>query len=199
MATAGEIGAIVLTALWLFLPAFLANMAPVFVGGPPPIDGGRVWRDGRRILGDGKTWRGLFLGPLVASAIVLGLSVVPPSEAGRAAGLVGWGSAAETFVFAYVIGFGALVGDAVKSFFKRRSGRDRGARWPGFDQLDFVAGGLLFAAAASALWGLAGGNGAWFSERFTLERIVALVILTPGLHLLVNIVGYKLGKKDVPW
>ena len=36
----------------------------VIVGGGKPIDGGKLFRDGRRITGDHKTWRGLTLGPL---------------------------------------------------------------------------------------------------------------------------------------
>ena len=71
----------VLSALWLFLPAYVSNMMPVFVGGGRPIDGGRAWRDGRRMLGDGKTWRGLLLAPLVATAftgILQWISVATP-------------------------------------------------------------------------------------------------------------------------
>ena len=49
------------------LPAYIANMAPVFLGGGPPMDGGRLWKDGKRILGPGKTWRGFFGGIFAGS------------------------------------------------------------------------------------------------------------------------------------
>ncbi|HUU07508.1 MAG TPA: CDP-archaeol synthase, partial [Thermoplasmata archaeon] len=42
--------------LWLMLPALIPNPAAVLVGGGTPMDLGRTWR-GRRVLGDGKTWR----------------------------------------------------------------------------------------------------------------------------------------------
>ena len=51
-----------LLTLWLYLPGFLANTFAMMWGkwlpktgyGPWPIDGGRNWRDGNRLLGDGK-------------------------------------------------------------------------------------------------------------------------------------------------
>ena len=43
-------------AFWFMLPAYVANPTAVVFGGGRPIDAGRVLRDGRRFLGDGKTW-----------------------------------------------------------------------------------------------------------------------------------------------
>ena len=51
---------IILQALWLILPAYVANASAVLVGGGTPVDSGKNWKDGKRILGDGKTWRGFF-------------------------------------------------------------------------------------------------------------------------------------------
>jgi CDP-2,3-bis-(O-geranylgeranyl)-sn-glycerol synthase len=36
-----------------------------------------------------------------------------------------------------------MLGDIVESFFKRRIGLSRGEKWLGFDQIDFIIGGLL--------------------------------------------------------
>ena len=70
----------VLFALWFFLPAGVANMAPVFADKIPalrnwtlPLDFGHKFH-GKRIFGDNKTWRGLLLG-IVLSTVVLGLQV----------------------------------------------------------------------------------------------------------------------------
>ena len=191
----------VLEALWLLLPAYLSNMLPVVVGGGTPIDFGRTWKDGRPILGPGKTWRGLLLAPLLAAALVGGLRwLVTATAWGDLADWSTWGPPIWWFVLAYALGLGALVGDAVKSFFKRRTGRERGARWPGFDQLDFVVGALVFCLLAATALDLAGAvEPNFFFAEFTWPRLLVLLLLTPLLHLAVNFLGYKMGLKQVPW
>jgi CDP-2,3-bis-(O-geranylgeranyl)-sn-glycerol synthase len=58
------------------------------------------------------------------------------------------------------------------------------------DQLDFLAGAWLLTAIFD--WD-------WFSTNFTLWVALAAILITPALHLGVNYIGYRLGKKDVPW
>src|SRR2546427_1069996 len=58
-------------AFWFLLPAYVANPMAVVFGGGTPMDFGRTLRDGRRLLGDGKTWRGVMGG--AAARIVPGL------------------------------------------------------------------------------------------------------------------------------
>ncbi|HLE96271.1 MAG TPA: CDP-2,3-bis-(O-geranylgeranyl)-sn-glycerol synthase [Candidatus Thermoplasmatota archaeon] len=189
-------GTTLVTALWFLLPAYLANMAPVFVGGGAPMDGGRVWRDGRRILGAGKTWRGFLLAPPVAALLYTGLEALaragwlpfPPLAA----------TPAWTFAFALALGYGALFGDAMESFFKRRLGKERGARWLGFDQLDFVLGAWILAILVSTVVAPVYG-GVWFVAAFTPVILLVQLLATPALHLIVNWIGFKIGKKDVPW
>ena len=55
------------------IPALLPNSAAVLFGGGTPIDFGRSWR-GARILGDGKTWRGLFGG--VFAGVIIGIILI---------------------------------------------------------------------------------------------------------------------------
>jgi CDP-2,3-bis-(O-geranylgeranyl)-sn-glycerol synthase len=58
------------------------------------------------------------------------------------------------------------------------------------DQYDFVAGALVFLLAGSPSFAL---------QTITLPVLVAILIITPVLHRVVNIIGYKMGVKDVPW
>ncbi len=67
---------IIIQALWLVLPAYIANASALLVGGGTPIDFGKNWKDGKRILGDGKTWRGLITGAVVGMIGGFGLSIV---------------------------------------------------------------------------------------------------------------------------
>lgn len=199
---------VVVQALWLFLPAYMANMAPVFAAKVVPrwnarIDGGRVWSDGRPVLGSGKTWRGLWAGAFLGAATAAVQSLARHTRldlADFAFAEAGW---AGPVVLGFALGLGALVGDTAKSFFKRRRDRPQGAPWVPFDQLDFVVGGLLLAAAAAAFLrgaGLTAEN--WFAAEFLGPRWPVLAILllaTPVLHYVVNVIGYKLKFKQVPW
>ena len=109
------------TAVHLLLLIIVANSMPVLMtwllGARHswPIDGHRLWRDGRRLLGASKTWRGLLSAIAVTSLIapVLGLS---------------WwtGTAAAAL---------AMLGDLLSSFCKRRLGLKSSARATGLDQL----------------------------------------------------------------
>src|SRR5574341_1219866 len=124
---------LILTAIWLMIPAYIANPTAVVFGGGTPIDLGKNWSDGKRILGDGKTIRGLLGG--TACGIAAGLIQMKLSTM----------FSVENFTLTAIItlSFGALLGDIVKSFFKRRAGLARGAQLPLIDQLDFVAGAWL--------------------------------------------------------
>ncbi|MDD5096827.1 MAG: CDP-archaeol synthase, partial [Candidatus ainarchaeum sp.] len=54
------------------LPCYIANAAPVLLGGGQPIDFGANFPDGRRILGDAKTVRG-FVGGVAAGTVAAGI------------------------------------------------------------------------------------------------------------------------------
>lgn len=183
-------------ALWLMGPAYVANMSAVKVGGGAPMDGGRVMADGRRMLGDGKTWRGFLLGGLLGT-LTAGLGAVLAPMLGGA--VTDFGGPAWPLI-GIGLAFGALLGDAGKSFLKRRVGLDRGASWMGPDQLDFVVGAwllvLLTGQAAVAL-GLAPTN--WLLTALSLEVALMILIVTPALHLATNWLGHRFGHKEVPW
>ncbi|MFB6106580.1 MAG: CDP-2,3-bis-(O-geranylgeranyl)-sn-glycerol synthase [Halobacteriaceae archaeon] len=175
----------VVTAVWAMLPAYVPNNAAVLFGGGPPIDGGRTWR-GRRLLGDGKTWRGTAAGVLAGAAVALVLNALRPAAAPLLPGSLPAFSAGPTLA----LPAGAMLGDVVASFLKRRTGRARGMPVPGVDQLDFVAGALVLTALAAP---------AWTRATFTLPVLAAVVVLTPLLHLSTNAGAYALGLKDEPW
>jgi len=176
---------LVATAVWAMLPAYVPNNAAVLFGGGRPIDGGRTMGD-RRMLGDGKTWRGTAAGwgAGIVLAVVLNQLVEPASDA--------LGVALPEFPLAAALALplGAMLGDIGASFLKRRTGRERGAMFPGVDQLDFVAGALLLGLLAAP---------GWFGETFTTGVLVVVLVLTPVLHVTTNGIAYALGLKDEPW
>ena len=103
--------------IYMYLPAYLANAAPVICGGGKPLDGGRTWRDGRPLLGSHKTVRGTLSG--VAVGTMVGLIQLDPFR-----GLL--------------LGIGAVGGDLIVAIVKRRLGLRPGALFPVADQLGFI-------------------------------------------------------------
>src|SRR5207244_430395 len=128
-------------ALWFFLPAFIANPMAVVFGGGSPIDGGRSLSDGQRIFGDGKTWRGLIGGTF--SGAVLGLLLSLPFDLLGSSSSWSYGSPTVAFASSAVLALGALLGDLVGAFVKRRMHLPRGAKESGLDKYDFVVGALV--------------------------------------------------------
>jgi len=171
-------------ALWFILPAYIANAFPVIFGGGLPIDAGRKFLDGKPVFGSHKTVRG-FVAGLVAGVLV---------------------SAAQTFVLQFwaesdfarllpfqfnlligsMIALGALIGDLVHSFVKRRIGLVEGAPLPLADQLDFVVGAILFSALVSG-------------SLPPLLTVFLIFVITLPLHLLTNFIAYLLGVKKAPY
>jgi len=105
-----------------------------------------------------------------------------------------------SIIILFSISFGALSGDIIESFFKRQIGKKSGEKWIIADQIDFLLGSFLFSFLASTVLyhiGMIDGN--WFLQSFSVWHIAFLLILTPALHYLTNIVGYIAGLKEVPW
>ena len=158
-----------LSALYIILPIYCTNGAPVIFGGGRPIDGGTSLSDGQRIFGDHKTIRGFASGLLVG--IVMGAfeSIL---------------FARELMLVAVLASFGALLGDLAGAFVKRRLKFKPGAPFPVLDQLDFVVGAILMVSLVSNL---------------TLGTILILVLVTPPIHFLTNLGAYALGLKSTYW
>lgn len=179
-------------AVWFFLPALIANPAAALLGGGTPIDFGAKLRDGHRILGDGKTWRGLLGG--AASGILVGLLEQAPSNGWPALAFGQPPSLASALVPITALAVGALLGDLLGAFVKRRFGKPRGARVPVLDQYDFVLGAIAVLLLVDPAW--------WIARYWTgigLYRLAFLIVITPLLHRAVNILGYRMGAKREPW
>ncbi|MDD4128080.1 MAG: CDP-2,3-bis-(O-geranylgeranyl)-sn-glycerol synthase [Methanomicrobium sp.] len=162
------------------LPAYVPNSAAAVFGGGTPIDFGKKWSDGRRIFGEGKTWRGFFGG--VFSGIAIGILLIITG--------IYTGFSVHTLLSIILLATGALLGDLIKSFFKRRLNKKRGEEWLIADQYDLVAGSLLLVFIFDYGWAV---------TNITPAVFLWIIIITPLLHRGANIIGYIIGVKDVPW
>jgi CDP-2,3-bis-(O-geranylgeranyl)-sn-glycerol synthase len=190
---------IIVQAFWIVIPIYVANASAVIVGGGTPIDFGRTWKDGRRILGDGKTWRGLFTGTFLGVTAGFGLAVVASYLSASPysfLALTNFEGFPLMIPLLISLCFGALLGDIIESFFKRRIGKDRGQDWIPFDQLDFIVGALLFSFLTSELlYLLQVTHDHWFFVHITSWHILVLLLVTPFIHISANFLFRKMKKK----
>lgn len=159
------------SALWFILPAYVANATPVVLGGGRPIDANKKFTDGRPIFGSGKTVQGFIAG--LAAGTFIGLLQG-----------IAEGTLSHFLALGFLLALGALLGDLLGSFIKRRLGIERGGAAPGLDQLSFVVVALL---AASPL------------DLPSWEIVLTILIITLPIHLATNFGGYKLGLKSRPY
>ncbi len=183
-----------LTVLWLLLPAYAASaLATIPRGVGPKMDGGRLWRaDGRPVLGPSKTWSGFLFGSLAAMPIGLleaWLILLAPPNLQLVPRLGTTVAAAIPVVL--ILTFGAMTGDALGSFVKRRLGRASGARTVLLDQMPFV----LVPIAV----GLAAYPALFLGVFASLPGVFWLLVYTLGLHTVFNWIGFWAGLKKVPW
>lgn len=176
-------------ALWFLLPGALANVAPIFAAVAPrikgwsyPIDGGRSWR-GKRILGAHKTWRGIIAGA-VASSLVFFWQVYAVETYAWAATLAGPVDYAHLpWILGPLFGLGALGGDALKSFLKRRLDIAPGTKWMPFDQIDYIVGSIVVTLPFVVL---------------EFKYYVWMFLLWFVMHLLASYAGWLLKLKEHP-
>jgi len=151
-------------ALLFIFPAYCANAVPVIFGGGFPIDGGKTFLDGKPIFGSHKTFRGFLSGLFVGTLV----------------GFIQGTLFQYNVLLGFTLSMGALAGDLLGSFFKRRLGLPPGATLPIADQLDFILGAFLFSLPFSPP---------------SLVIVLIILIITPPIHLLTNFLAYLLGVK----
>lgn len=179
----------IIQALFYFLPGYFANGFPVFLAKyrigeflNVPIDLGYEFK-GERLFGRTKTWRGIIGGTLIAMLV----GMVQVYLIFRFDGLK-WLNFGDLSIKKYLLisllqGLGVGFGDLIKSFFKRRLHIKSTNPFVPFDQMDFV-GGLLFSFLI-------------FIPDF--GHLLAILIISPLLPVIANLIAFKLGWKKIWW
>ncbi len=179
---------LIIKSFYFALPAYLSNMSPVifdklkiFKFLARPIDGGKKMGS-EFVFGSSKTWRGLFSGTIFGLAVAGIQALLYDYEFFHNLSMINYQS--NFIIFGLLAGLGAILGDLVKSFFKRRLGIKSGQSWPIFDQLDFIAGFLFFT---------------YYFSTPSINIIITTCLITLILHPLTNLISYWLGFKKVWW
>jgi len=116
-----------------------------------PIDFNKKFIDKKPILGKGKTLEGSIAGiiaPVILS-LFLGIDIY----------------------LAFLIGLGAVLGDIVESFIKRRLGIERGEDWLPWDAIDWIVGAI----AVAQLWNYL----SWI-------ELISMIVIGAVLHQVMN-------------
>ena len=174
-----------ITILYFLLPAYLSNSGGLIFGGRTPMDMGRTDTKGTRWIGNGVTWKGFVGGTILGTFIGAVQGYVGPMIISNYGAYIVTPIVTNVFegvIVGFLLSFGALLGDAIGSFIKRRIGINRGEPAPGLDQLDFLIVAILFASIIIP---------------FNWYFILVAIILTLIIHLLANTLAYLIGMKNV--
>lgn len=169
----------ILEAMWFIAPAGFATVMPVLV--QPifsflayPVDFNKKI-GGEPIFGKNKTWRGIIAATLTGVLFFWFQKSLVDIPWFHSLSIIDYKT--SSLWFGFLFGLGAIIGDLVKSFFKRRFKIPPGVSWFPFDQIDYVIGALVFLAPLYF-------PGWKFS--------IGLILVGIGLHLLSNVLGHLL-------
>jgi len=187
----------IFSCLYFFLPAYFVNMAPPFAKRSGafkflyrPIDKGKKFK-GKPILGSHKTWKGIIAGLFVGILMVFFQGWLYENFLFiQKISLIDY-SKINLFWFGILISGGALCGDILFAFLKRRLGKEPGAKWLPFDQINYVIGAAIF--LTPYLWNISNINNFWF------QLWTTLLTLTFILHIIFNRLGYLLKIHQAKW
>jgi len=150
--------------IYMYLPAYIANATPVVLGGGGSLDGGRNWVDGKPLFGDHKTIRGTLSG--LAAGFIIGLLQ-------------------RSLVRGALLSVGAIGGDLIVSFFKRRFDLKPGTLLPIADQMGFIVFAVILISLAE--------------PAPTWDRAIGILAATLPIHYLTNVFAWILKLKSTPW
>ena len=146
-----------------------------------PVDFNKTFR-GRPILGPNKTFRGFFFGTLF-SVIIINMQFLLYKTTGFDFTIYKFEDI-NFELLGFLMGFGVMLGDSIKSFIKRQLDIPPGKSFIPWDQIDCALGGLSL------------GSIAW---HFPIEYGIATLLLTFILHIMVRYTIYYLGFSDSKW
>ncbi len=180
---------LILKAIYFFLPAFIANSVPVYAhhfnwlpNFAKPIDFGKKINK-KRILGDNKTFRGFIIG--IISSFLVGILQFTLFNNFQFIKDISLTNNYQYLFFSISLavfqGFGALVGDSIKSFIKRQFDIAPGKPWIGPDQIDYIIGGIIFSLPFVLI---------------NYDIMLTLLIVGTILHFLSNVTLKIIGVRD---
>jgi len=153
-----------LETIYIYLPAYIANSTPVILTGWGSLDGDTKFIDGEPILGNHKTVRGTLSGIIAGT-----LTGILQGQPYRGA----------------LMAIGAILGDLIVSFIKRRLKLPPGAMFPIADQMSFIVLAVIFDMLIVSV--------------LQWDRILVILLVTLPIHYFANVIAWMLKLKSKPW
>jgi CDP-diglyceride synthetase len=176
--------------------AGVANMiwvkSPLFNSLKLPIDGGCNYKDGKRLFGDNKTWKGFFGMTVLTTLFTLPFALFERySQSAQWHSLLDYGSRSWPYgglLMGSMLGLAYVVAELPNSFIKRRLDIGPGENARGLfgivftvvDQADSVFGVALTIILMTPI---------------TLMQVFIFIVVGTTAHLLINILLYAVGLK----
>lgn len=148
-----------------------------------PVDFDRKFM-GKPLFGDHKTWRGVVCGILLGILVVwiqVWLYRFPDMQ--EISTIIRY-DRPDIWMFSFLISAGAVFGDLLFAFIKRRSNIAPGGMFMPFDQTNYVIGAAIFLTPFMG---------------FNIMVWTTLFIATFLLHVVFNRIGYLLGLHKNKW
>lgn len=181
---------LILQSIYFIVPAYFANMAPVIANKMKilreinkPIDMNAKFEDGKPIFGKNKTFRGLIVAVLTGILFAYIQLALYNLTFFRNISITNY---SNPILLGFLLGTGAITGDLIKSFFKRRLNIRPGKPFIPLDQTDFVIGAYIFAFPV-------------YYKIITWQIILTSLIASFMLHIIVNHLAYYLKIRKEKW
>ena len=149
-----------------------------------PVDGNRKINN-VPIFGSHKTWRGVLVEIINGIMVIYFQRWLYQFSFFQEASLFNY-QRENIFLLGFLISGGAVIGDLVSAFFKRRLKLKPGARFMPFDQVNYVIGAFIFLSLFSEI-------------NLKIFSWLVLLFLTFFLHIIINLAGYYLGLHHAKW
>lgn len=167
--------------VYFLVPTYCSNMAAVmsaklFPQWDAPIVPERVHWRGKSVLGANKTWRGLIFGTIIGMIVYVIQSWFT----------TGLEIHSYSLILGFLLSFGAVFGDVIESFFKRRLNIGPGKPFIPFDQIDHSVMALLLALTV-------------FPDIVTWKMFFAGIAITFVGHILSNFIAYHIHLRKTLW
>ena len=186
---------LLLQSVYFLIPAYFANMAPPIAKKFKfleflniPIERGKKLSDGRGLFGKNKTYRGYVVGVIagiIGAYIQMLLYHYPFFQSISISG-IDYTSHYIIISIGVLLSVGAITGDLIESFFKRRLNKESGESFVPWDQIDHVIGAYIFVLPI-----------AFYS--LTWELFLCSLVITFFLHVIINHIAFYLGIRNEKW